>query len=68
MGLPDGLNTVVSERGLSLSGGQRQRIMLARALALNPRLLFLDDFTARVDRATERTFSQTSVTIIPSSP
>jgi len=51
--LPDGLNTIVSERGLSLSGGQRQRIMLARALALNPHLLFLDDFTARVDLATE---------------
>ena len=52
-GLPQGLETIVSERGLSLSGGQRQRIMLARALALDPRILFLDDFTARVDIATE---------------
>jgi ATP-binding cassette subfamily B protein len=52
--LPDGLNTVVSERGTSLSGGQKQRIMLARALALNPRVLLLDDFTARVDTNTER--------------
>lgn len=52
-GLPQGLETVVSERGLSLSGGQKQRIMLARALALDPRILFLDDFTARVDLATE---------------
>jgi ATP-binding cassette subfamily B protein len=52
--LPDGLDTVVSERGTSLSGGQKQRIMLARALALNPRVLLLDDFTARVDTATER--------------
>ncbi len=43
----------MSERGLSLSGGQKQRIMLARALALDPRILFLDDFTARVDVATE---------------
>ncbi|HEX7710785.1 MAG TPA: ABC transporter ATP-binding protein [Sphingomonadaceae bacterium] len=51
--LPEGLDTVVSERGLSLSGGQRQRIMLARALALDPRVLFLDDFTARVDLITE---------------
>ncbi len=51
--LPNGLNTVVSERGNSLSGGQKQRIMLARALALNPRILLLDDFTARVDRQTE---------------
>jgi ATP-binding cassette subfamily B protein len=53
-GLPQKLETVVSERGASLSGGQRQRIMLARALALNPRVLLLDDFTARVDTATER--------------
>src|SRR5450432_3652067 len=51
--LPDKLNTVVSERGTSLSGGQKQRIMLARALAINPRILLLDDFTARVDTQTE---------------
>jgi len=53
-GLPQGLDTVVAERGTSLSGGQKQRIMLARALALNPRVLLLDDFTARVDITTER--------------
>jgi ATP-binding cassette subfamily B protein len=52
--LPQGLETVISERGTSLSGGQKQRIMLARALALNPRVLLLDDFTARVDATTER--------------
>jgi len=52
--LPEQLDTVVSERGSSLSGGQKQRIMLARALALNPRILLLDDFTARVDSTTER--------------
>ena len=52
--LPLGLETVVSERGASLSGGQKQRVMLARALALNPRVLLLDDFTARVDSTTER--------------
>lgn len=52
--LPDGLATKVSERGTSLSGGQKQRIMLARALALNPKVLLLDDFTARVDAKTER--------------
>jgi len=52
--LPQKLDTVVAERGTSLSGGQKQRIMLARALALNPRVLLLDDFTARVDTTTER--------------
>jgi len=52
-GLPQGLDTIVSERGTSLSGGQKQRIMLARALALNPSVLLLDDFTARVDSRTE---------------
>ncbi len=51
--LPEGLSTVVSERGSSLSGGQKQRIMLARALALDPKVLLLDDFTARVDNNTE---------------
>ena len=51
--LPDKLDTIVSERGTSLSGGQKQRIMLARALALNPTILLLDDFTARVDTHTE---------------
>ena len=51
--LPNKLNTIVSERGTSLSGGQKQRIMLARALALNPKILLLDDFTARVDPQTE---------------
>jgi ATP-binding cassette subfamily B protein len=52
--LPEKLNTVVSERGSNLSGGQKQRIMLARALALNPKILLLDDFTARVDTQTEQ--------------
>jgi ATP-binding cassette, subfamily B, bacterial len=52
--LPEGLNTVVSERGTTLSGGQKQRIMLARALAIEPRVLLLDDFTARVDTQTEK--------------
>jgi len=51
--LPDQLDTIVSERGTSLSGGQKQRVMLARALAIEPKILLLDDFTARVDNATE---------------
>lgn len=52
--LPDGLETRVSERGTSLSGGQKQRVMLARALALDPKILLLDDFTARIDANTEQ--------------
>jgi len=52
--LPEQLETVVSERGTSLSGGQKQRIMLARALAIEPKVLLLDDFTARVDNQTEQ--------------
>jgi ATP-binding cassette subfamily B protein len=52
--LPEHLNTIVSERGSSLSGGQKQRIMLARALAVDPKVLLLDDFTARVDGNTEK--------------
>jgi ATP-binding cassette, subfamily B, bacterial len=55
--LPQGLGTIVSERGSSLSGGQKQRIMLARALAINPTVLLLDDFTARVDTLTEQKIS-----------
>jgi ATP-binding cassette subfamily B protein len=50
----DGDLTWIGERGGNLSGGQKQRIMLARALVQNPRILFLDDFTARVDANTER--------------
>jgi ATP-binding cassette subfamily B protein len=52
--LPEGLNSILSERGSNLSGGQKQRIMLARALAVNPKILLLDDFTARVDTNTEK--------------
>lgn len=52
--LPARLDTVISEKGSDLSGGQKQRIMLARALVTEPRILLLDDFTARVDVNTER--------------
>lgn len=52
--LPEKLDTLVSERGTSLSWGQKQRIMLARALSIQPKILFLDDFTARLDTKTEK--------------
>ncbi|GIV54163.1 MAG: ABC transporter ATP-binding protein [Candidatus Kapaibacterium sp.] len=51
---PDGLATVIGERGILLSGGQRQRIAIARALIAQPRILLLDDALSAVDTATER--------------
>ena len=74
--LPNGLDTVVGERGVSLSGGQRQRVALARALVRAPSLLVLDDTTSALDPATESTvlgnlrhgLTETSVLLIASRP
>jgi ATP-binding cassette subfamily B protein len=53
MGFPEGMNTVIGEKGITLSGGQRQRIAIARTLLMNPPIFILDDALSSVDIQTE---------------
>ncbi|VVB51554.1 Trehalose/maltose import ATP-binding protein MalK [uncultured archaeon] len=56
--LPDGINTIIGEKGVKLSGGEKQRLGIARAIYRDPQILFLDEATSNLDARTEVTIRQ----------
>ncbi|MEL6687677.1 MAG: ATP-binding cassette domain-containing protein, partial [Pseudomonadota bacterium] len=58
VGLPNGYDTLVGERGLKLSGGEKQRVAIARTLLKDPAILILDEATSALDSATEKDIQQ----------